>query len=352
MKYHKVYTVEDIFMQLNAGDMRPISTQVNTRISWFRSLHATQPQPVGSKRSGKPYKNNLDILNNLPEYNGTNARALSVKLAKIDLGDYSDGTCNIFKRLRIDFGYLDLLESRGINGVNQRLGYLFDRLEFCRSFLDVIATTSELNDLTLNAIYLFPHLAYSIEVESKRGNKVNIPLPYPNQEEANTTPIGCSRGSNNWLFDFDCNHNEQRYTPRIGTRLHRALVLSGLRNISNLSGLRFSQEGEELEDDSTIVQWNPLSRYLSFRGFDIHYDEPGKASYTLPKPTDRELESLGFRIRVTPDLEKREPSHLQFIYPNEAELVQLSGDTIIGTWSGPDIIRKIAEIPVYDRVYY
>lgn len=249
-----------------------------------------------------------------------NARYLLLKLQEFEDKKIGSNMDEKIKHFRFMLPYLSMFEEGGIQGMNERISKLFMELKEKGSGLpgkEIEERINALNGILYSAIYVFPHLAHSIEVglipenivpaeerQNLYGNhyteeriefdrmklivqgkieKLFLPLPYGFMSRKTGSQDRFVKGESREEVYFECAHPKddwRRFIPALAATIGKPIGYPkhAFFSFEEVAYVRFSEETEltpyyrdgvnETGTFETLFpRRNHVSHYLSFRGF-------------------------------------------------------------------------------------
>ncbi|MFA6096433.1 MAG: hypothetical protein WC788_02255 [Candidatus Paceibacterota bacterium] len=249
-----------------------------------------------------------------------NARYLLLKLQEFQDKKIGSNVEVKVKHFLLMLPYLSMFEENGIQGMNERINKLFTELKEKSGELtgdEVNERINALNGILYSAIYIFPHLARSIEVGlvpeniiscEERQNlyghhyteeriqfdrmkhiiegtieKLSLPLPYGFMSRKTGSQDRFAKGEAREEVYFDCAHPKddwRKFVPTLAVTIAKPIGFPqhAFFSFEEVAYVRFSDKTEltpyyrdGINDRGTyevlFPRRNHVSHYLSFRGF-------------------------------------------------------------------------------------
>ena len=303
--------------------------------------------------------------------------------------------------------YVELLEQGGLDSANARVTFLFDEFKQSTDVASRQTFADQLNDLFYRAIYIFPHLAYSIEIkldpqfassdhlskiwgslgcDINRGSflanavvdsTANLPLPYGFSTGVHGSGERSAVASSLKSILFGL----------ASTKLHEPIVQIMLSNesprnptfrLDEIESLKFTTQEKRtpLAEANRPPRQQPgaVSSYLHFRNFGFEFNDPKLANHSwnfLATKFHDNLRRLGYFAKLTPGSESAQktlsdltllnsdeiqlllfnPKDLPSEYNNDELSAFIQNNQPLQTFTGLEIIDELAGIPVEARSF-
>ncbi|MFH0863956.1 MAG: hypothetical protein V1858_02635 [Candidatus Gottesmanbacteria bacterium] len=165
------------FEPLPISEVSPLTLSVNARVSEIRkeAVDDSDKYPSTSQSVIQTRLRLAEVLDTVGDWSGqklvydggktVSAAQLHEKLEPFKAEQVGFGATDRLRDLILDLQYIDIVERKGLHGINERIGELFSELK-TRDKTDkgIQEIEEKLNDLLNRAIYLFPHLAKGVEI--------------------------------------------------------------------------------------------------------------------------------------------------------------------------------------------